>query len=125
MVKASLNDYRQSPRKVRLIANLVRGKKVEKAIDLLTFTLKDAAEPVKKLLESAVANAKNNYQIEKADLFIKEIQVNPGVVMKRSMPRARGSAYGIKKRTSHISLVLDVKVEKPKAKKEAKETTKK
>ncbi len=108
MVTASLNDYRQSPRKVRLVANLVKGKQVEKALDLLTFTIKEAAAPVKKLIESAVASAKNNFSIDKAELIIKDIQVNPGVVMKRSMPRARGSAYGIKKRTSHITLTLDV-----------------
>ncbi len=126
MVKASLNDYRQSPRKVRLVANLVKGKQADTAIALLSFTVKEAAASIKKLIESGVANAKNNFNIESADLYIKDIQVNPGLVMKRSMPRARGSAYQIKKRTSHIDLILDVKVKKEKAKKEKKvQTTKK
>ncbi len=108
MVKASLNDYRQSPRKVRLVADLVRGKNAEKALALLAYTVKEAAGPIKKLIESALANAKT-MSIDSAELIIKDIQVNPGLVMKRSMPRAQGSAYPIKKRTSHVTLVLDTK----------------
>ena len=108
MVKASLNDYRQSPRKVRLVADLVRGKSAEKALTLLTYTVKEASGPIKKLLQSALANAKN-LSIDSAELIVKDIQVNPGLMMKRSMPRAQGSAYPIRKRTSHVTLVLDVK----------------
>jgi large subunit ribosomal protein L22 len=107
MVTAQLNDYRQSPRKVRLVASLIKGKSADKAIAMLGVTIKEASGPIKKLIESAIANAKNNFHIDRAELYIKEVQVNPGTVMKRSMPRARGSAYPVRKRTSHISLILD------------------
>lgn len=112
MINASLKNYRQSPRKVRLVANLIRGKKVEDAINLLDHTTKKATLPLKKLIESAIGNAKNNFNIEKDNLFIKEMRVDGGVVMKRSMPRARGSAFPINKRTSHVLVVLDSKVDK-------------
>lgn len=105
-VKASLSNYRQSPRKVRLVANLVRGRKVKEAVAELGFLAKRASEPVKKLIESAVANAKH-LSIPSEDLYIKEIRVDQGVVLKRSMPRARGRAFQILKRSSHILLVLD------------------
>ena len=108
MIKASLNDYRQSPRKVRLVVDALRGKKVTQALSMLDFMVKDASGPIKKLIESAVANAKTNFSLDADGLMIAEIQVNPGVTMKRSMPRARGSAFPIKKRTSHITLTLDV-----------------
>lgn len=108
MIKASLNDYRQSPRKVRLVVDALRGKKVTQALSMLDFMVKDASGPIKKLLESAVANAKTNFSLDADGLMITEMQVNPGVTMKRSMPRARGSAFPIKKRTSHITLTLDV-----------------
>src|SRR3989344_3619966 len=104
-MKASLNDYRQSPRKVRLVTNIVRGKNVVAALEALNFLQKDAKHPVSKLILSAISNAKNA-GVEKDLLFIKDIQVNPGQVLKRRMPRARGSAFPIKKRTSHISIVL-------------------
>jgi large subunit ribosomal protein L22 len=110
MITASLNEYRQSPRKVRLVAGLVKGKPVAKAIDILQFTIKEAALPIQKLIKSAVASAKNG-NIDADSLIVKDIQVNPGVTFKRSMPRARGSAYGINKRTSHITLTLDVKTQ--------------
>ena len=110
MITAYLKNYRQSPRKVRLVANLVRGKQVEKALTVLNFLDKKASHPMKKLLESAIANAKANFNIEKAGLIVKELRVDGGVVMKRRMPRARGSAFPIKKRTSNILLVL---AEKP------------
>ena len=109
MVKASLYNYRQSPRKVRLVANLVKGKQVEKAVSLLNFTVKEASGPVSKLIQSAVANAKNNFNLDAKDLFVKEIQVNPGYVLRRNTPGARGRAFPIRKRTSHITLVLDTK----------------
>jgi len=101
--------YRQSPRKVRLLADLVRGKKVEKAATILQFADKKAADAVIKLLNSAVANAKQNFNVEKENLVVKEITVNAGQTMKRRRPRARGSAFPINKRTSHISLVLESK----------------
>jgi large subunit ribosomal protein L22 len=107
-VTATLSNYRQSPRRVRLVANLVRGKKVSDAITELTFLAKRAGEPVKKLIESAVANAKN-LDVKTEDLYISEIQVNKGIVMKRMMPRARGRGAPIHKRSSHVKVVLDTK----------------
>lgn len=114
MVTASLNDYRQAPRKVRLVANLVKGKKVGDAMSMLDFLVKEASGPMKKLIASAVANAKTNFNLSAENLFIKNVQVNGGTIMKRSMPRARGSAFPIHKHSSHVTLVLDVVVEKPK-----------
>ncbi len=108
-MKAYLDSYRQSPRKVRLLADLVRGKKVDKAATLLQFADKKAADAVVKLLNSAVANAKNNFNIEKDNLIVKDIVVNAGKTLKRRRPRARGSAFPINKRTSHISIVLESK----------------
>lgn len=106
MITASLKNYRQSPRKVRLVANLIKGKKVDEALNMLGHVTKRASNPLAMLVLSAVANAKNNFNIEQNTLFIKEMRVDGGVVMKRSMPRARGSAFPIKKRTSHVSVVL-------------------
>lgn len=112
MIKASLKNFRQSPRKVRSVANLVRGKSVVKALDTLNFLSKKAADPLYSLLQSAVANAKNNHGLEKEGLMIKELRVDVGDVLKRRMPRARGSAYPINKRTSHVLLVLTPTPEK-------------
>lgn len=109
MITASLTNYRQSPRKVRSVANLVRGKSVESALNTLNFLSKKAADPLYNLLLSAVANAKNNFNIEKEGLIIKELRVDAGQTMKRRMPRARGNSYPINKRNSHVKLVLDVK----------------
>jgi large subunit ribosomal protein L22 len=106
MIKASLNDHRQSPRKVRLVANLVKGKKVDQALSMLAYTVKGAATPVAKLIQSAVSNAQNNFGLDRANLYVKDIQVNPGATLKRMMPRARGSAYQILKRTCHIDVTL-------------------
>ncbi len=107
MITATLKNYRQSPRKVRVVADLVRGKRVEKALTTLGFLSKHATDPVRNVIEMAVSNAKENFKLNKEKLFVKEIQVNEGPVMKRFRPRARGSAYEIKKRTSHISVILD------------------
>ena len=110
-MKASLSNYRQSPRKVRLVANLIKGKKVSDAETALSFLVKRASLPISLLLQSAVANAKQNNGVEKADLFIKNLTVDKGVVMKRFMPRARGMSSRINKRTSHVLLVLEQKAE--------------
>ena len=122
-MKAFLKNYRQSPRKVRLVANLVKGKKVDEALVEMDFLAKRASLPIQKLLLSAISNAKN-MGIEKENLFIKELRVDKGIVMKRMMPAAMGSGHKINKRTSHITLVLAEKViqvkETPK-KKEKKE----
>ncbi len=107
MVKAELNKYRQSPRKVRLVADAIRGKKVSDALDILTFATQRAAAPIKKLLESAVANAKHNDGLSQEDLFVKEIRVDEGFTMKRIRPRAHGRAFPIRKRTSKIKIGLE------------------
>jgi large subunit ribosomal protein L22 len=107
MVKAELKNYRQSPRKVRLVVDLIRGKKVKDAIGILSVTTRRSSLPIKKLVESAIANAKHNFNLESADLFVKEIAVNEGPTMYRSMPRARGSSAPIRKRTSRVLVVLD------------------
>jgi large subunit ribosomal protein L22 len=108
-IKAKLTNYRQSPRKVRLIADLVRGKQVEKAITEIEFLNKKASGAFTKLLNSAVANAEHNFNTKKSDLFVKEIRVDKGLVMKRFMPRAFGRAAPIRKKMSHITLVLGTK----------------
>ncbi len=101
-MKASLKNYRQSPRKVRLVAKSVNGKKVTDAVVILGFMPKRAAEPIMKLINSAVANS----GLPREELIVKSIEVNKGIVMKRSMPRARGSAFPINKRTSHVLVTL-------------------
>jgi large subunit ribosomal protein L22 len=111
MITAALNTYRQSPRKVRLVSDLVKGKSVPDAIRLLSVTTKEAALPLKKLILSAVKNAKQSSSVDENNLYIKDFRVDAGVVMKRSMPRARGSAFPILKRTSKIKLVLAEKEE--------------
>lgn len=115
-VTAKLRYLRIAPRKVRLIANLIRGKTVEEAQTILNFTTKRAAPVLVKLLESALANAKNNFQLEEKNLYISKITVDEGPKYKRWMPRARGQASEIQKKTSHITLVLD-EIEKKKLKK--------
>lgn len=107
MITAKLNNYRQSPRKVRLIANLVKGKKVEDALDILNFAVKRASSPLKTLIESAISNAKNNFNLDKETLFVKEFRVDVGSILYRRMPRARGTAYPIRKRTSHVFVELE------------------
>lgn len=108
-ITAKLNDYRQSPRKVRLVGGLIRGKKAEQALDLLTVTVKRASDPMIGLLKSAIANAKNNFSLNIEDLFVKSLTVDNGAILYRRMPKARGMATPIRKRVSHISLVLGVK----------------
>lgn len=112
-MKAFLKNYRQSPRKVRLVAGLIRGKKVSTAIAELDFLAKRAGLPMKKLLMSAVSNAKN-MGVEEENLFIKELRVDKGVTLKRMMPAAMGSGHKINKRTSHLYLSLGEKVVKAK-----------
>ncbi|MCD5389937.1 MAG: 50S ribosomal protein L22 [Candidatus Pacebacteria bacterium] len=108
-MKASLKNYRQSPRKVRLVADLVRGKKVSQALLELNYLPKRATEVITKMISSAVANAENNFKVKTDDLIISEISVDKGVTLKRYRPRARGVAKRINKRTSNINLTLGVK----------------
>ena len=116
-VKAKLSFLRMGPRKVRLVADLMRGRKVSTAIDRLSLMNKKAARYLLKLLKSAVANAKNNFQLEVDNLRVKSITVDGGPVLKRWMPKAHGRATPIRERTSHINLVLiEEKVEAKKVK---------
>ena len=105
-VHASLRHLRMSPRKVRLVVDVIRGKSVSEADTLLSFIKKEAAHPVQKLLRSALANAIHNFQLSKDVLRVKTITVDGGPMLKRSRPRAFGRAAPIRKRTSHIQLVL-------------------
>ncbi len=105
--RAVAKYIRMSPQKVRLVVDLVRGKKVEEARQILLFTRKDAAGQVRKVLNSALANAKQNPNIDENILFVKEVFVDQGPSLKRWRARAQGRAAAIKKRTSHITVVLD------------------
>jgi len=108
-VKAHTRHLRMSPRKVRLVVDAVRGMAVEPALAQLTFMSRAAARPVKKLLESAIANAEHNFKLDREGLYIKAALVNQGPTLKRWRPRAMGAAAPILKRTSHVTLVLDSK----------------
>jgi large subunit ribosomal protein L22 len=116
VAKAKLSTYRQSPRKVRLMADLVRGKKVEEALTLLNFTAKRNAEPIGKLISSALANAKD-LSLPLDNLIVKEIMVDSGKTLYRRRPMSRGRAFVIRKRTSHIAVTLAESTKKPKVKK--------
>ncbi len=108
-VKAKLRNLHIAPRKVRLVANLVRGLSVEQAEVQLQYLDKRSSTPMLKLIRSAAANAEHNHKLNRSDLFIKSVEVNDGVTLHRWMPRAMGRATPLKKRSSHITLVLDVK----------------
>jgi len=106
---AKLNNCPTSPRKMRLVADLVRGEKVEKALNILRFSPKEASRRLEKLLLSAVANwqSKNeDADIEEAELFVKEIRVDGGSMLKRLRPAPQGRAHRIRKRSNHVTLVL-------------------
>lgn len=101
---AQLNNYRQSPRKVRLVANTIKGKPVEQARVSLKFVVKRGAAPLLALLESAIANAKSQNLSE--DLFVKEITVNGGAILYRQLPMSRGRAFPMRKRTSLVKITV-------------------
>src|SRR6185295_17255631 len=103
-MKATLTNYRQTPRKVRLVTEMVKGKSIE-ALTALKFLDKRAARPVAKLIASAVANAEKQGE-DARQLFIQNITVNKGIVLKRAMPRAFGRSAPIRHRMSHLSVVL-------------------
>lgn len=107
-VIAKLNNLRISPRKVRLVVDMVRGKKANNAQAILGFCIKKGAPPVKKLLDCAIANAKNNFKLNEKDLFVSLIKVDEGRTLKRWRARARGRACRIEKKTSNITLELDI-----------------
>ena len=104
--KAIANTVRITPRKARLVLDLIRGKDIKEAQAILMFTPRAASPIILKVLNSAVANATHNLNLDAANLYVKEIYANEGVVMKRMMPRAKGSGDIIKKRTSHITVVV-------------------
>jgi|LAHU01.1.fsa_nt_gb large subunit ribosomal protein L22 len=107
--EVKLKHLKISPRKVRLVADMIRGKKIDEAQVILGFAVKKGADPILKLLNSAVANVKNNSKKEIDGLFISKITVDEGPIAKRMMPRAKGRGDRIMKRSSHVTLVLDEK----------------
>ena len=104
--KAYLKGLRITPRKVKLVLDLIRNKPAGTAVAILSNTPKAASQPVLKLLKSAMANAENNHSMDVSRLYVKECYVGPGMTMKRVMPRARGSADRILKRSSNVTMVL-------------------
>jgi large subunit ribosomal protein L22 len=112
IIKAKLRFLRMSPKKVRLVTDLVKGMKAIEAIDYLKFVNKAAVTPVTKLINSAIANAINNFNLEKDNLYIKNIVVNQGPTLRRWKPRAHGRATPIRKRSSHVEVILVQKSEK-------------
>ena len=108
--KATLRNLRIAPRKVRLVADLIRGKKANEAATILRLCTRSAAEPLRKMLRSALASAAYNSQMlatDEENFIVSQIQVAEGAKLKRYRPRARGRAYPIQKKTSHITLILD------------------
>ena len=105
-VKATAKYVRMAPRKVRMVVDQIRNKSVEQALEVLQFSPRAAAEPVAKVLRSAVANAENNNGMRADNLVIKYAYVDEGPTLKRIRPRAKGSASRINKRTSHITIVV-------------------
>lgn len=105
-VVAKLNKLSLSPQKARLVIDQIRGKTVEKAYDFLNFDISKAGAHIKKLLDSAVANAENNFGADIDDLFVSKAFVDAGVTLKRMQPRAKGRGSRILKRTSHITVFL-------------------
>lgn len=111
--KATLSNFRQAPRKMRMVANAVRGKKVSEALISLDFIAKRSAYPIKNLINSALANAKH-LDIPTDNLIVKTIQVGGGSIMYRRIPAARGSAHPMRKRTCHVYIELGEGVVKSK-----------
>ncbi len=107
--RAIAKNVRITPRKARLVIDLVRGKDVKVALGILANTNKAASEPVMKLIKSAAANAVNNFGMDEDKLYIAEIWANDGLRMKRYLPRAKGSASGLVKRNSHLSVVVKMR----------------
>ena len=104
---AKLKQARITPQKARLVADQIRGLRVDRALNLLTFSNKKAAALIKKVLESAIANAEHNDGADVDELKVKTIMVDEGPIMKRWMPRARGRANQIFKRTSHVTVIVE------------------
>lgn len=105
--RATAKYIRISPRKVQVVIDLIRGKKVDEALAILAYTPKSASPVVEKLLDSAIANAENNLQLDRGSLFVAEVYANQGPTLKRYWARSHGRADVILKRSSHITIVLD------------------
>ena len=103
---ATLRYARISPRKVKIVADLIRGKDVNEALSIVKFTPKASSEIIEKLLKSAISNAENNHNMDSKNLYVAEIYANQGPTLKRIRPAAKGSAVRIRKRTSHITIKL-------------------
>jgi large subunit ribosomal protein L22 len=125
LVKAISKGIKISPRKVSVVASLVRGRSVKDALVILEHTPRRAAIDVAKTIKSAVANADNNHNVRPDSLVISEIYVTPGPRLKRFRPVARGSAHPFQHKTSHLRVVVDGEVRVPKKKAEAEDKTKK
>ncbi|MCL1903520.1 MAG: 50S ribosomal protein L22 [Oscillospiraceae bacterium] len=104
--RAELKFIRISPRKVKIVLDLIRNKKCEEAMAILKHTPKSASEPLQKLLKSVMANAENNHEMDLSECYISECHCGPGVILKRIRPKDHGRAHRIFKRTSHVVLVL-------------------
>ena len=104
--RATLKFARISSRKVKIVADLIRGKNVDEALAIVKFTPKVSSEVLEKLLKSAIANAENNHDMKHENLYVAEIFANQGPTLKRIRPAAKGSAVRIRKRTSHITIVV-------------------
>jgi large subunit ribosomal protein L22 len=107
--RATAKYIRISPRKVKIVIDLIRGKQVDQALAILMYTPKAAAPVVEKLLNSAIANAENNLELPRDELYVAEVFANPGPTLKRFVARSRGSASPMLRRTSHITVVLDTR----------------
>ncbi len=119
LVRAHARSLRIAPRKMRLVTNLVKDMNVNSALTQLQFTNKKGAKMLTKLLQSAAANAENNFSLNRDNMFIKTITTDMGTVMKRSFPRARGSAFVIRRKLSHVNVILEEREVKNKKKKPA------
>ena len=106
-VRSTAKTVRIAPRKVRLVLDLIRGKDAEEALAILKFTPNRGASIVYKVLKSAMANASHNHQLDETKLYVKECYANEAVTLKRFMPRAKGRAFGINKRCSHVTVVVE------------------
>jgi len=107
--EATLKYARISSRKVKIVADLIRGKDIDEALAIVKYAPKASSEIIEKLLKSAIANAENNYNMKHENLYVAEIYANQGPTLKRIRPAAKGSAVRIRKRTSHITIVLKEK----------------
>ena len=107
--EATLKYARISSRKVKIVADLIKGKDIDEALAIVKYTPKASSEIIEKLLKSAIANAENNNGMNRDNLYVAACYADKGPTMKRIQPRAQGRAYRIEKRTSHITIVLDEK----------------